>query len=106
LAAKVTRRLGWAREAAEVVEEPPSASLAVPQVRSSRIYVSGSRAATVEPEQPPVEVECRIRSTRTNRKSANRTRSTLERRATQAEAGVVEHRAGGGESGPFRVIYT
>jgi hypothetical protein len=100
--------------AAEVDAEPLSVP-AVPQVRSSRIYVSESRAATesrvatgsraatesraaaesrataVEPEQPPMEVERRTRSTRANRTSVSRTRTTRERRATHAEAGVVEH---------------
>jgi hypothetical protein len=74
-----------------VVEEPPSVPPAVPMVRSSRIYMSESRAATVEPEQPPVKVECPTRSTRTNRTSASRTRATRRRRATQADTGVVEH---------------
>jgi hypothetical protein len=60
-------------------------------VRSSRIYMSESRAATVEPEQPPVKVECPTRSTRTNRTSASRTRATRGRRATQADTGVVDH---------------
>ncbi len=78
-------------ETAEVVAEPASVPPAVPQVRSSRIYMSESRAATVEPEQPPVEVERRTRSTHTNRTSASRTRVARERRATHTEAGVVEH---------------
>jgi hypothetical protein len=74
-----------------VVEEPPSVPPAVPMVRSSRIYMSESRAATVEPEQPPVKVECPTRSTHTNRTSASRTRATRGRRATRADTGVVEH---------------
>jgi hypothetical protein len=82
---------GPSRAAVEVVAEPASAPPAVPQVRSSRIYVSESRAAVVEPEQPPAEVEHRTRSTRTNRTSASRIRANRERRVAQAEAGVVEH---------------
>jgi hypothetical protein len=82
---------GAGRDLVEVVEELPSVPPAVPQVRSSGIYVSESRAAVVEPEQPPVEVERRSRSTRTSRTSTSRTRVTRERRAAQAEAGVAEH---------------
>jgi hypothetical protein len=87
--ATASRESGTAAEV--VVEEPPSVPPAVPVVRSSRIYMSESRAATVEPEQPPVEVERPTRSTRTNRTSASRTRAARERRATQADTGVVEH---------------
>jgi hypothetical protein len=71
---------GADRVSVEVVGELPSVPPAVPQVRSSRIYVSESRAAVVEPEQP-VEVERRSRSTRTSRTSTSRTRVTRERRA-------------------------
>jgi hypothetical protein len=80
---------GAGRVSVEVVEELPSVPPAVPPVRSSRIYVSESRAAVVEPEQPPVvepeqppvEVERRSRSTRTSRTSTSRTRVTWECRA-------------------------